>query len=93
MLFIFTTPGNSGDAVFSINGTVDAAGRLTGTYSSDEGKHYGTFTGTVSGNNFQLTFNGFVANETCRDSGTFTATKGGDAAKPVLDYLVSVGAK
>jgi uncharacterized repeat protein (TIGR01451 family) len=75
------TVANTDDTVsISIDGTVDASGQVTGTYSyqipaADE-TGSGTFTGQVTGNQIQLSLTGTNSEpgQTCNESITITAT-------------------
>ncbi len=61
---------------FSMGGTIDAAGQLSGTFTIvTMWQSSGTFTGTLAGNSLTGTFNGaVVSGETCHINGSMSAT-------------------
>jgi hypothetical protein len=67
---IDTTYGGYYD--FSVEGSVDSAGKLAGIYSSYD--QTGTFTGTVTGNRLQMSLVGSVPEDTCRFSTSLSGT-------------------
>src|SRR6185436_19698064 len=75
-VFVFPTA----EALFNgeIHGTIDSAGKVSGTYEwygvyGEPGA--GTFTGTLSGNNLQMTFNGYGNSAYCLHTGTMSGSR------------------